>query len=256
MLAADETYRLVLGDCLGGEGLPSLPDASVGCTIADPPYEAEAHTLQRRVKRVGGGLAEDYSDHRVAAVESIGFDPITADVRLAVSREMVRVTRRWVVVFCQAEAVQAWREALEAAGAKYKRAAVWVKPDAQPQLTGDRPGMGYESIVCAHAPGRSRWNGGGRVGVYIHNKSSSDPERYGHPTQKPLGLMEALVRDFSDRGELVCDPFSGVATTGVACLRNGRRFLGWERSPEWCEAGRRRLAKAREQLGFTFGDAV
>lgn len=243
------SHRVLLGDCLDPiSGLASLGDASVDHVITDPPYEAEAHTLQRRLKRAGGARVEECP---------LDFAEIDPAIRDAAAAEFVRVARRWVVVFCQAEAVQAWRASLEAAGAVYKRACVWVKPDAQPQLTGDRPGMGYESIVVAHAAvGRSRWNAGGKVGVYVENKTpgwqkdATNGVRNPHPTTKPLGLMESLIRDFTDPGELIADPFAGSGTTGVACKRLGRRFVGWERDPKYHAIAQKRIDGVREQLGL------
>lgn len=41
--------------------------------------------------------------------------------------------------------------------------------------------------------------------------------------------MRELVADLSERGELVCDPYAGSGTAGIACAQLGRRFLGWER---------------------------
>ena len=71
-----------------------------------------------------------------------------------------------------------------------------------------------------------------------------------HPTQKPEWLIESLVRDFTDPGELVCDPFAGSGTTGVACKRLGRRFLGWEKDPDFHAIAEKRLANTQEQLGL------
>lgn len=165
--------------------------------------------------------------------------------------QMGRLSRRWVVVFCQAEGAEPWREALESSGLQYVRQGIWVKPDAQPQLTGDRPGVGYETMVIAHPRGRKRWNGGGRVAVYTHNKGAYMPGIVGgqnarpHPTTKPLPLMRDLVDDFSDPGELVCDPYAGSGTTGVACRALGRRFIGWESDTAMAEIARRRIAGDR-----------
>ncbi|MCP4967401.1 MAG: site-specific DNA-methyltransferase [bacterium] len=69
-----------------------------------------------------------------------------------------------------------------------------------------------------------------------------------HPTQKPVLLMESLVSDFTDPGELICDPFAGSGTTGVACIRLGRRFIGWEKDPEFFETAVKRLRKTRQQI--------
>ena len=124
----------------------------------------------------------------------------------------------------------------------YKRTCVWVKPDGMPQLTGDRPGMGYESIVCMHTEGRSEWNGGGRVGVFTHlSRPAAEQgavyvkgqQRSDHPTVKPLALMLDLVGLFTSPGDLILDPFAGSGTTGVAALRLGRRAILIEKDPKY-----------------------
>lgn len=222
---------LHLGDCLDPiTGLASLADKSVDCTITDPPFEAEAHTQQRRVKRDGG----------VMELEPLSFSPITEQERDAVSQQIARVTKRWALVFCQVEASQKWVFSLAEAGMTYRRTCIWVKPDGMPQYSGDRPGMGYETIVVMHAPGRSKWNGGGKTGVFVHNKN--EPIRTGHPTQKPLVLMRELIALFTDPEDTVLDPFTGSASTGIASLSLGRHFVGWEKSPEFHEIARRRLS--------------
>jgi len=231
---APNAWTLNEGDCL--RGLAGLGDGAVDVVITDPPYEAEAHTSERLVARAGGRLER----------EPLTFPPITEELRTESARHMARLARRWILVFCQVEAVMKWRAALEAGGAVYKRTCQWVKPDGKPQYSGDRPGIGYESIVACHAPGRSTWNGDGSHGVFIVNKSG-DP-RTGHQTQKPLALMELLVRLFSDKGELVLDPFVGSGSTGVAAIRLGRRFVGWEMNPAYVSIARKRLEAAREQL--------
>lgn len=76
-----------------------------------------------------------------------------------------------------------------------------------------------------------------------------------HETQKPLVLVESLIRNFTDPGELVCDPFAGSGTTGVACIRLGRRFVGWERDPKYHAIAVKRLSATQEQLGLWTGAA-
>lgn len=224
-------------------GVAALADASVAHVITDPPYEAEAHTRQRRIKKhVRGG------QRGAVELDPLPFAAITSFERTAIAYECGRIVQRWVLTFCQIEAVHAWKEALTVAGLTYKRTCLWMKPDAQPQLTGDRPGMGYESIVTAHAKGKSRWNGGGKAGVYefVRNQDHG-PKHLRHPTVKPLPLMESLIRDFTDPGDLIVDPFAGSGTTGVAALRLGRRFIGWELDRAYYELALKRLTDTREQ---------
>lgn len=70
-------------------------------------------------------------------------------------------------------------------------------------------------------------------------------ERTGYPTQKPLGLLERIVRASSRPGELVADFFGGSGTTGVAAQRLGRRCLLTDNHPEAVRIARQRLAAAR-----------
>ncbi len=225
---SDEHVSLFHGDAL--DLLPHV--GAVDHVITDPPYEAEAHTLQRRASRDAGA---------VLAVEPLDFAPIDAATRTAVAIEIARVARRWALVFCQVEAAMLWRVALEAGGAVYKRTCVWVKPDAMPQLTGDRPAMGYESIVAAHRRGRSKWNGGGRSSVFIANKNRGSAPL--QPTQKPAKLFRELVTLFTDPGDLILDPFAGSGTTGLAARLEGRRALLIEREERYCAVAARRLER-------------
>lgn len=236
------------------EILPALPGGVIQHVITDPPYEAEAHTLQRRVRRDGdNGGSWGGGDVRVAAVPPLSFAPMTEAGRVFAAEQFARLASRWIAVFCQIEAVYRWQDSLKVAGAVYKRTAIWVKPDGQPQLSGDRPGMGYETLVLAHAKGRSRWNGGGRTGVFTHNKNSTEAERAGHETQKPLPLMMELIELFTDPDDLILDPYFGSGTTGVAALRLGRRVIGVEQNTAYAETARERLGA--ESRGLSIRDA-
>ena len=229
---------LYLADCM--DVLPTLQ--RVDAVITDPPFEAEAHTLQRRKLGVTDGAGR-----REVVVDALPFAEMDEGVRAGVCEHIARLCSGWALYFCQAEAVSDWREAAERAGQKYKRAMVWVKPDGMPQFSGDRPGMGYESIVAAWCGrGKSRWNGGGRVGVFVCNKNDGTGPAP-HPTTKPTRLMAELVELFSDFGDTVLDPFMGSGTTGVACAQMGRAFIGIEREPKYFDIACRRIEEAYKQ---------
>ncbi len=227
------SYTLHAGNCL--EVLLTLADQSLDVTIADPPYEEEAHGSQRKIDR---SLPKGTKG---TVNKPLSFPPITEEERVEVSRQIVRITKRWVLVFCQIEAADKWRECLKNAGARYVRTGIWVKPDPTPQLTGDRPGVGYETIVIAHVgKGRMRWNGHGLPAVWTFVSKSAERE-WLHPTEKPLALLLELVRLFSDEGETILDPYAGSATTGVAAIRLGRPFVGCELDVAMADVARERL---------------
>lgn len=226
------------GDCL--EILPTLP--KVDAVITDPPFEAEAHTLQRRINR----SATRGADSDVITPEPLDFAPLNEAQRSSVSKLIAEACSGWALVFCQAEAVFQWRAALVEGGASYKRACVWIKRDGMPQYSGDRPGMGYESIVAAWCgPGKSVWNGGGQHGVFDVPKG--EQIRWGHPTQKPERLMRDLVGLFTSDGASVVDPFMGSGTTGVACANLGRKFIGIEIERRYFDIACERIDNAYRQ---------
>lgn len=231
--------ELYLGDCLyvmSGIG-------RVDHCITDPPYEAEAHTLQRRLL----GKRADDGKRKMVTDKALGFAAITDTLRSGLADYCGKDVLGWALVFCQAEAIGVWRDAFEEAGTKYKRACVWIKPDGTPQYSGDRPGMGYESIMVAWCgKSKSKWNGGGRHGVFVYNKGEGAGPHL-HETQKPVALMKQLVHLFSNAGELIFDPFMGSGTTGVACAKMGRYFIGCEIDPEHFDTSCRRIENAYRQ---------
>lgn len=125
---------------------------------------------------------------------------------------------------------------------EFIRAGVWVKPNGMPQYTGDRPAMGWEAVAILHRKGRKRWNGGGSHAVWTVPKVHGN-----HPTEKPVALVSEWVRLFTDAGDVVLDPFAGSGTTGVACAKMGRRFIGIERERKHFLTACRRIEEAYKQ---------
>lgn len=226
---------LYLADCL--DVLPTLKN--VNSVITDPPYEAITHKAKsaasRRIRTDGG-----------ADIKSLDFDCID-DIRVEIANLVPQICNGWSLIFCSPEGVGRWADAINESAAKYKRACIWVKPDSTPQLNGQGPAMGYENIVASWCgPGYSRWNAGGKRGVYTHLTNSRD--RHGiHPTEKPVRLMKELIGDFTNQGELIADPFMGSGTTGVACAQMGRRFIGIEKSREYFDIACQRVEDAYRQ---------
>ena len=65
-----------------------------------------------------------------------------------------------------------------------------------------------------------------------------------HPTQKPVALMEWLIRTYTDEGDIVLDPCMGSGTTAIACLNTNRRFIGFEKDNVYFERARNRIEDA------------
>lgn len=222
---------LYLGDCR--EIMPKL--GCVDHVISDPPYEDELHNAIGRIRRADGRKM----------VAELGFDGINAS-RSTYSALIKETSNGWALVFCLAEGVRAWRDALQACGAKWDTVLAWVKPDASPRFNGQGAARGFECIVTAWCGnGYRSWNGGGRRGVFEHCVNVG---RHGaHPTEKPEALMMDLVHLYSGIGQTILDPFMGSGTTGVACSRLGRRFIGIELESRWFDIACHRIDQAQRQ---------
>ena len=227
-----EGIRLVLGDCR--DFMPAF--GRVDHVLTDPPYEAIMHAAKGSAAR---RIRTDGRDE----IKTLDFEPIDA-IRNDVTNMIADKCDGWALIFCTPEGVGRWADAINNSAAKYKRACVWIKPDSMPQLNGQGPAMGAENFVAAWCgSGYAKWNSGGKRGVYTH--LTNPPNRHGeHPTEKPLSLMSELILDFTNERQLIADPFMGSGTTGVACVKLGRQFVGCEKEPRYFDIACRRIRDA------------
>lgn len=212
------------------EVLPLLNKVDV--CIADPPYAARTHVGAMTNK--ASSAADGY---RQGGAKLIDFASFSDADFIWFAHECLRLTRRWVVMTCDhrhAALTFDWQEHI--------RLGAWCKGAPMPQITGDRPGSGHESILILHNAGKKRWNGGGRPAIY-HADVLKDSRRVFIPTQKPDKLLSDLIGDFSEAGETILDPCMGSGTTIVNALRLGRKGIGVEANESRCEIAAKRLSQ-------------
>ena len=71
-----------------------------------------------------------------------------------------------------------------------------------------------------------------------------------HPTQKPVALMEYLIKTYTNEGETVLDFTMGSGTTGVACVNTNRDFIGIEKDPKYFKIAEKRIAEVKGQMAL------
>jgi len=215
---------LYLGDCR--DILPTL--GKVDAVVTDPPYSANTHAMAKTNRGKGHGV----SLVTFAALTDAQFQEIAA--------LCVAAADGWTVMTCDYR-----HAALFYASPYFVRLGAWVKPNPMPQISGDRPGQGFETVLILHSGRRRKaWARGGGSAIWTvptHGGGTSVP------TQKPVDLVARFVADFTSTGELVCDPFAGSGTTGVACAKLGRRFVGVEVDPVHFDIACRRIEEAYRQ---------
>ena len=223
--------KVVIGDATLYQGdcaalLPTL--GPVDCVITDPPYSANTHKMAKTNKGAGHG------------VSLLTFASLTGEQFDSVMSCCLAAADGWVIATCDYKHAARWYEA-----PAFVRLGAWVKPNPMPQISADRPGQGFETVLILHG-GKTpkKWNRGGGSGVWtfpVHGNSEV-------PTQKPLALIACFVRDFTQPGQVIADPFMGSGTTGVAALQAGRRFVGIER-----DAGHFAIACKRIEQAYAQG---
>lgn len=243
------TWDLRLGDCLDPvTGLAALADASVDAVISDPPYAVSSEG-EWHVGQPGKGKRRlDFFDGDCDWQGMIG-------IVLRAAEHCIRVSKSpgsayW---WCGHREFGPLVSLYESRGWN-TRFLVWSKLAPPPPPPGSGWPSGAELCVYAWQQGR-RWNHDGSNPppnnvIRADNFRHGMPGKTGHPTQKPLETIEPLIRASTAPGDLILDPFTGSGTTGVAAIRLGRRFIGWERDPKYHAAAAKRLSVTREQLGL------
>jgi len=123
------------------------------------------------------------------------------------------------------------------------------QPTYNPQMTEGTPfdktkynGQVETANVTGGGEKNSKKNDGTRFPISIHRYSQNwSRQQQIHPTQKPVELMEYLIKTYTNEGETVLDNCMGSGTTGVACKKTGRHFIGIEKDEKYFEIAVNRI---------------
>jgi site-specific DNA-methyltransferase (adenine-specific) len=226
--------------------LASLPSGSADIILTDPPYSSGGFYRADRMQDVHTKYVQTDSDSGAA------LSAFQGDARDQFGYWF------WVSVWlghCQRIAKPGsiaglftdWRQlsvtigGLQSAGLIFRGVVPWHKPGARP--TQGRFANACEYLVWG-TYGPRELDGNAFPGFFSF-KTPRGEDRH-HITQKPVELMEALVK-IAPPGGVVLDPFMGSGTTGVACASLGRRFVGIEIDPAHFASARERIAAAYAQ---------
>ena len=200
---------LYLGDCL--EILPSL--GKVDAVVTDPPYGI-GETNERAQSR--GKLARPV-DYGHFEWDSAACSPLQV--------QAMRDASDWQIIFggnyFELPPTSCWL--------------IWDKQNGSNDFADCE--LAWTNLNKAVRRIYWRWNGMIRKGSDIRE----------HPTQKPVGVMEWCIGHLPDSDGVICDPFMGSGTTGVACAKMGRKFIGIELEPKYFDIACKRIEEAYRQ---------
>ncbi len=216
-------FELSAQDAVGW--LRDLPTESVDLVITDPAYESlEKHRAVGTTTRLKHSKAS--SNDWFTIFPNARFGELFA--------EIYRVLRKntHFYLLCDAETTFVAKPEAEKAGFRFWKPLVWDKCTI---------GMGYHyraryEFILFFEKGKRRLNDLGVADIIAVPRI-----RGGYPAEKPPEVAEVLIRQSSEAGDVVADPFMGSASVGVAAARLGRRFLGNDLNPEAVRVAAQRL---------------
>lgn len=234
--------QLIQGDCL--EKMKDIPDNSIDCVITDPPYGTTAckwdiiipfEQMWEQLNRV-----IKYN----SAIVLFGTEPFSSKLRLS-NLNMYKYD--WVYVKSQAQNfLNAYKQPLrnnECISVFYNTQCTYITQMeyGKPYISKRGKSNLSNSAILTKTlnDGNVTMNNGERFPLTVTKCYSS--ETGFHPTQKPVLLMEYLIKTYTNKNETVLDFTMGSGTTGVAAKKLNRNFIGIELDKEYFEIAKKRI---------------
>ncbi len=246
--------QILLGDA--GQMLRMLPDASVNCVFADPPYNLQ---LRGELRRPDDSLVDGVDEEWDRFTDFAAYDEFTRDWLGECHRVLNKDGTLWVIG--SYHNIFRIGAILQDLGFWILNDVIWRKSNPMPNFRGRRFTNAHETMIWAARSKTSRYKFNYQAMKSLNDdlQMRSDwtmplctgPERlrnvHGlklHPTQKPEALLHRVILSSTGPGDVVVDPFLGTGTTAVVAKRLGRHFIGIERHPAYVEAAWGRLKEA------------
>lgn len=227
-------------DCF--EFLSSIESNSIDLILIDPPYE-----ISRQTNFQSGSPTGKDTDRFRISMDFGEWDKVSSDIH-KIATEGYRVLKNGgtFISFYDIWKLETFKANLEQANFKQIRFLEWIKTNPVPinskinYLTNAR-----EVAILGVKKSSPTFHSSYDNGIYLF-PICQDTGRF-HPTQKPIKLIEELIKKHSNENDIVLDCFAGSATTAVASLNLNRNFVG-------CELDTNFFEKACERLNYTQGE--
>lgn len=223
-------YHIYNKDCL--DVLKNIPSESIDLIATDPPYPT---TSRGSAGNSGGMLQKDINKKgKVFTYNNINCKEYAP--------EFYRVLKDGSHCYVMTNHINLidMLNTFTNVGFHFIKSLIWDKGN---KIMGQYYMSQFEYILFFRKGRGKRINNCGTSDILsVPNKKTKDENGKNiHDTEKPIGLMEILVNNSSQENELILDPFMGVGSTGLACIKNNRNFLGIEIDENYFNIAKSRL---------------
>lgn len=236
-LLEGEKYKIIEGDCF--TKLRRLPDNSVDLILTDPPYNLSQYS--------SGNMKFDWRSE-------INNNVADWDKKVLKPSDLIDEFKRVlspkgnIFIFCSYNLIGDYHKVFDPEFDTFQFM-IWHKTNPIPNIRKSSFLNSVELIVCCWNKGHT-WNFSKQNEMHnffespicmgkerIKNKDGKNA----HPTQKPVKLLEHIIKIASNENDIVLDCFNGVGSTGEACLNLNRRYIGIEIDKEYIDLTKKRL---------------
>ena len=228
-----KTYTVANGDCM--RIFNQIPDQSIDLILTDPPYNIAQYSTGNIPLPGRTALNNDLAEWDLKTIDPFS---LVSDFKRIIKPDGN------IFVFTSYNLIGKWHEAFDSEFDTFQFF-VWHKTNPAPKIFKNGFLNSCEMIACMWNKGH-KWNFSNQK--EMHNFFQSPicmrPERLSnpkHPAQKPVKLLEHIIKIASNEKDVILDPFMGVGSTGVAALKNNRKFIGIEIQKDYFQAAEKRI---------------
>lgn len=233
--------ELIHGDCL--IEMQNIPDASIDLICTDPPYRVTP-------KGCAGTMSGYWTNTQTNKGKIFEHNDIDIEDYI---HELYRVLkdRTHCYIMCNQVNLPHFLQVISNSKFKYVKCLIWDKGN---KICGRFYMNCFEYIIMLRKGGERPINGCGTPDILsVPNKKTKGLDGKNiHDSEKPIDLMQLLIENSTNKGDVVLDMFMGSGSTGVACVNTRRNFIGIELDEEYFAIAEKRIKEAQQQLTFDF----
>ncbi len=233
-------YDLRFGDCF--KLLDDIPDKSIDLILTDPPYNIAKYSTGNIDLPGRSALNNDLADWDKKEIEP---------QELLANFKRIIKPKGNIFIFTTYNQIGKWHEVFDPEFDTFQFM-VWHKTNPAPKIYKNGFLNSCELIVCMWNKGH-QWNFSNQKEMhnFIQTSICMQPERLKnpkHPAQKPVKLLEHIIKIASNENDVVLDPFMGVGSTGIASFNLKRNFIGIELDKEYFDATNKRFQEHERKI--------